>query len=243
MSDLVANVAARVGETQQREHALAVRAMFDRISPTYDKLNRTLSWGIDQRWRKKAIACLGELPAGSILDLCAGTLDLSQALEAHYIDRTIVAGDFAQAMLRAGRHKVSARTALHALDAQHLPYQDASFAGVICGFGLRNMAEPLRGLQEMRRVLKPRGRLVILEFFRPTTVWTRFFHTVYGRLVLPSCGRLVSGDEEAYGYLSKSMLGFWTRTECEQALSEVGFTRVQGINLTGAIASIVVGTL
>jgi ubiquinone/menaquinone biosynthesis methyltransferase len=223
-------------------HALAVRRMFGRVSPTYDLLNRVMSWGIDRRWRDRALNVLGaEAPAGTLFDCCAGTLDLAAAIATRWPERRIVAGDFAPEMLRAGRRKLpgSARTVV--CDAMQLPFAEGSFAGISNGFGMRNLADPRRGVAEAHRVLVPGGVFVVLEFFRPTRVVTRAFHAVYARGLLPLMGRLISGDGEAYRYLSRSMRGFLTREEMEQSLRDAGFTRVRGIDLTLGIASIVWG--
>jgi demethylmenaquinone methyltransferase/2-methoxy-6-polyprenyl-1,4-benzoquinol methylase len=208
MARLVAEIDARHAEAQAG-HALAVRSMFDRISPTYDLLNRALSWGIDQRWRAQALQALAaDLPDGPLLDLCAGTLDLACALRGRWRDRPIVGADFAQDMLRRGRGKLTGPAALAVADAQQLPFAAKSFAGVVCGFGMRNLADPEQGLAEVRRVLRPGGVCVVLEFFKPMRWPTRLFHAFYGNLLLPVVGRLVSGDAEAYAYLSRSMQGF-----------------------------------
>jgi demethylmenaquinone methyltransferase / 2-methoxy-6-polyprenyl-1,4-benzoquinol methylase len=241
MARLVAEIDARHAEAQEG-HALAVRAMFDRISPTYDLLNRTLSWGIDRRWRVRALRALArDLPEGALLDLCAGTLDLAQAMRGRWQDRPIVGADFARDMLRRGRDKLAGQALLAVADAQQLPFASESFAGVVCGFGMRNLADPTRGMAEVRRVLKPGGGFVVLEFFRPTRWSTRLFHAFYGNLLLPTVGRLVSGDAEAYAYLSRSMQGFATRDEFVASLREVGFRHVESSDLTFGIASIVRG--
>jgi ubiquinone/menaquinone biosynthesis methyltransferase len=236
---LVPDVAARASASQG--HAHAVRRMFDRISPTYDLLTRLLSFGIDQRWRARALELLArDLPEGALLDVCAGTLDLSLALRGRFAGRKILALDFARDMLLAGRGK--APGALLAVgDAMQLPIRSASSAGFICGFGVRNLSDPRAGLREAARVLKPGGVCVVLEFFRPQSVFTRIFHTLYAQLVLPTLGRLVSGDAEAYRYLSRSMKGFLSRTEYEAAMREAGFREVQGYDLTFGVASVVRG--
>ena len=210
------SIDAPVAAVQARDqapsgHALAVRRMFDRISPTYDVLNRLMSFGVDRRWRKRALAALfAELPEGPLLDLCAGTLDLAEAMEARAPERTLVAADFARDMLVAGRPKVL-QAGLAQADAMVLPFGTGAFAGVICGFGMRNLARPAAGIQEVYRVLRPGGVFVVLEFFRPTRPWTHLFHGAYGRFLLPLMGGMVSGDAGAYRYLSQSMRGFLSR--------------------------------
>lgn len=236
---LVPEVQARAGASES--HATAVRRMFDRISPTYDLLNRLLSFGIDQRWRARALNELArDLPEGAILDVCAGTLDLSRALRFRFPERRILALDFARDMLVAGRGK--AEGALLAVgDAMKLPVRTASAAGFICGFGVRNLSDPAAGLREAARVLKPGGVCIVLEFYRPENPITRVFHAVYAQVVLPTLGRIISGDAEAYRYLSRSMRGFLSRPEYEAAMRDAGFRDVQGFDLTFGIASIVRG--
>src|SRR5690349_11282061 len=187
--------------------------MFDRISPTYDLLNRIMSVGIDRRWRARALNVLDQaLPDGPLLDSCAGTLDLAAAMEARFTARRVVAADFSREMLVKGRDKVR-RVPVAVGDAMHLPFADQSFAGMTCGFGMRNLSKPERGLSEAHRVLKPGGAFVVLEFYRPATLLMRIFHGLYGRFVLPTVGFMVSRDKEAYSYLARSMQGFFTRVE------------------------------
>lgn len=242
---LVAEVAER-SAPMQKAHAVAVRSMFDRISPTYDLLNRLLSLGIDRVWRRKALDQLARaLPeSGPIVDLCAGTLDLAGAVEARFPERRVVALDFAREMLVAGRAagKVrAATTRLAVTDAMRLPLADDCLAGVVCGFGMRNLADPRAGIREVLRTLRPGGVFVTLEFYKPTRLATRTFHTLYGDLVLPTVGSIVSRDREAYSYLSRSMKGFLTRAEYESALVETGFLDVSGRDLLFGIASLVRG--
>ena len=237
MANLIAEVGART--TGQSEHAVAVRSMFDRISPTYDLLNRLLSMGIDKSWRKRALERLAErVPAGPMLDSCAGTLDLAQAVEQRFPDRPVLAADFAREMIVRGQGKV-ARASLAVGDAMRLPVQSGVLAGMTCAFGMRNLSSPEEGIREAYRVLKPGGVFVVLEFYRPSTPFMRLFHGVYARLVLPSVGFLVSRDKEAYGYLARSMKGFYTRKEFEELGRKVGFSEVSGEELSFGIASLV----
>ncbi|MDD9941744.1 MAG: ubiquinone/menaquinone biosynthesis methyltransferase [Myxococcales bacterium] len=235
-------------------HALAVQQMFDRISPTYDLLNRVMSFGVDRRWRKRALAVLAsDLPPGPLLDLCAGTGDLSRALADMAPERPVVAADFSREMLGAGRAAgafgsvpsdggaAASVVGLTQADAMVLPFCDAAFAGAVCGFGIRNVEDPEACMREVRRVLRPGGTFVVLEFLRPTRPWTYLFHAIYGRLVLPAAGAVISGEAPAYRYLSRSMRGFMSRVECERAMVRAGFSDVRGQDLTLGIASLIWG--
>jgi ubiquinone/menaquinone biosynthesis methyltransferase len=213
-----------------------VQAMFDRIAPTYDTLNRVLSLGIDRDWRRKAISALGDIHGRRVLDVCAGTLDLSTlALDA---GAEVVATDFSQAMLSRGRGKIL--VPMLRADALALPFADDSFAGVVCGFGLRNLPDARAGLDEMRRVTKPGGRCVILDFFRPQRVVTRAVQAIYNRRVLPLVGGALSGDLCAYKYLASSIESFASRAQVEAMCRDAGFLRVDGTDLTLGVAALVV---
>jgi ubiquinone/menaquinone biosynthesis methyltransferase len=215
-----------------------VRAMFDRIAPTYDRSNRVLSAGIDVAWRRRAVRALDGAPPGPILDLCAGTMDLTAMVLRARPEARVVAADFAPQMLAAGKAKAP-RAETVVADALSLPFADGEFAAVICGFGVRNLADPARGAREVRRVLQPGGVFVVLEFFRPTTLATRAFHAAYARAVLPRVGGAISGDRGAYAYLASSMKAFLPRRDYEAMLAREGFARVRGEELTFGVASIV----
>jgi ubiquinone/menaquinone biosynthesis methyltransferase len=220
-------------------HAAGVRDMFDRIAPTYDTLNRLLSAGIDVRWRKQAIETLAARPEGAILDSCAGTMDLTAMIAKRWPNERVVAGDFAAQMLDAGKQKAPNAERVVA-DAMAMPFDDASFAAMICGFGMRNLADTRRGVREARRVLKKGGVFTTLEFFRPTSVATKVFHGVYGNVVLPTVGGLISGDRSAYAYLNQSMKHFVTRAQYEELCRAEGFRVTSAEDLTLGIASLVV---
>lgn len=239
-AELRPDLGARQGAGES--HAAAVQGMFDRISPTYDLLNRVLSAGIDTRWRKRALDVLAaELVEGPLFDCCAGTLDLAAAMSARWPERTLVAGDFSREMLVRGRGKPKGSCALVVADAMHLPLPSDRFAAMTCGFGIRNVAQPALAIGEAYRVLKPGGVFLVLEFFKPTQLTTRAFHAGYARGILPLVGGLISGERKAYRYLSESMQGFLTRDEFETAMRAAGFRDVHGFDLTLGIASIVWG--
>ena len=174
----------------------------------------------------------------AVLDVCAGTLDLA-ALAAG-AGAEVVATDFSHAMLASGRGKVPVPVVR--ADALALPFSDAQFDGLICGFGLRNLDDTLAGLAEMRRVLKPGGRAVVLDFFRPRRAVTRAVQALYNQRVLPLVGGLVSGDRGAYRYLADSIERFATRSDVERMCREVGFGSARSEDLTLGIASMVVAS-
>lgn len=237
MTEPIAEVSARLGV--EAAHMSAARTMFERIAPTYDLLNRLMSAGVDRRWRARAIAEVERSPAGPVLDLCAGTMDLTALLVRVRPRDRVVAVDFAPAMLEAGRRKAPGAEVVVA-DAASLPFDGATFAAVVCGFGMRNLADPAAGAREARRVLRPGGRFVTLELFRPTRRTTRAFHTAYARWALPALGGWLSGDRRAYEYLARSMTEFLTRQEYVEVLEGAGFGPIRSFDLTLGVASIVV---
>jgi ubiquinone/menaquinone biosynthesis methyltransferase len=234
----IPDVRARRGE--EGAHGAAARSMFDRIAPTYDTLNRLMSAGTDTRWRARAVAMLASAPRGPVLDLCAGTMDLTALLVRVRPGERIVAVDFSPAMLDAGRSKAPGVEVVVG-DATALPFADGEFSAVVCGFGMRNLSDPRAGVREVRRVLRPGGIFVTLELFRASRLATRAFHRAYASVVLPAIGGWLSGDRSAYEYLARSMAGFLTREEYERVLVECGFTHVRGSDLTLGVASIVRG--
>ncbi|MCL2778907.1 MAG: menaquinone biosynthesis decarboxylase [Polyangiaceae bacterium] len=239
----IANASARKASPQA--HAHANRAMFDRIAPTYDLLNRMMSFGIDKRWRARAAKMIAEAIRarhGAVLDLCAGTLDLSAMLEGVLPASTrLVACDASEKMLALGNHKVT-RTEIVAGDALALPFADASFSAVVCGFGMRNLSDLAKGVREVRRVLEPGGVFVTLELFAPTLLRTRVIDRALLGTALPALGSVVAGDRQAYTYLAESMRGFVTRGEYERFLRSEGFGLVTSFDLLFGVASLVRAT-
>ncbi|MFN2383656.1 MAG: class I SAM-dependent methyltransferase [Gemmatimonadota bacterium] len=218
-----------------------VRAMFERIAPRYDALNRLLSAGIDRRWRRLAVDALAPRDGARYLDCCAGTLDLAAAISARAPRATVVAADFALPMLLRGRRKaLAAPGAVFPLvaDALRLPFPNQTFAGATIAFGLRNLSDPAAGLAELARVLAPAARLVVLEFTTPPQPVIRAVYHAYFHHVLPRIGALVSGDGEAYRYLPDSVAAFPDVRRLGQLCVAAGFRQVQWRLLTGGIAAL-----
>jgi ubiquinone/menaquinone biosynthesis methyltransferase len=223
-----------------------VRGMFNRVAGRYDAANRIMSAGVDVMWRKKAIRQLldglGETPR--LLDLGAGTLDGAIELARQRPGARVAGADFAREMLRVGRGKLPAGAAIdtHAADGHRLPYRDGAFDGAFSAFCVRNFADLPVAMAELRRVVRPGGRVAILEFFRPEK--TRFFFDkVWNARVLPLVGWAVTGDRAAYRYLPESIGKFYSLAEMEALLGRVGFGAVAGQPLfPSGVASLVVAS-
>lgn len=202
-----------------------VRAMFARIAPTYDGLNRFLSLGIDQRWRRRAAACL-ELPrGGSALDVCCGTGDLAFALARRGV--RVLGLDFTPELLLRAEGKrprcdSGGLTRFGLADALRLPLRSASFDGATIAFGLRNVADRRDCLLELRRVVRPGGRVVVLEFQMPRGLLGPLYRAYFTGL-LPLLGRLFSRDPGAYSYLPASVLAWPSAEQLEAEMAGLGF--------------------
>jgi demethylmenaquinone methyltransferase/2-methoxy-6-polyprenyl-1,4-benzoquinol methylase len=211
--------------------------MFDAIAPRYDLLNHLLSAGIDRRWRRRAIASLGLTGRETLIDVCTGTADV--ALEARDAGR-VVGVDFAGAMLALGLRKVHAsgsvgRIVLVRGDAMGLPVHDRSADAATVAFGIRNVQRPEVACAEMARVLRPGGRLAILEFGVPRMRGVSTLYLWYFRRVLPFIGRMISGHTGAYSYLPASVGTFPSPAEFMTILRQAGFAEVRAVPLTFGI--------
>jgi demethylmenaquinone methyltransferase/2-methoxy-6-polyprenyl-1,4-benzoquinol methylase len=217
-----------------------VRDMFTAIAPRYDLLNHVLSLNIDRRWRRRAVDRLEwrAAPGGAYLDLCAGTLDLAAELARRRGFRgRVVGADFVVPMLKLGLGKAGGLRGVGA-DALELPFADRTFDGLTIGFGLRNLTDTDAGLAEMARVLKPGGRLVILEFATPTMWPMRPLYLFYFRRVLPQIGRWVSKHTSAYSYLPASVAGLPEPETLGGLIAAAGMRDVGHEALTCGIARI-----
>jgi demethylmenaquinone methyltransferase / 2-methoxy-6-polyprenyl-1,4-benzoquinol methylase len=227
-------VTADVSKSPQR-----IAGMFDAIAARYDLLNHLLSAGIDVRWRARAIAALRLRGRERVLDLCTGTADLAIAAargRPHAAAR-VVGVDFAGAMLRVGRDKICRaglgdRIALVRADATRVPVADGSVDAITIAFGIRNVERIEAACAEMRRVLRPAGRLAILEFAVPTSPGFSQLYLWYCRHVLPRVGRAVSRHGAAYDYLPASIDAFASPSEFVKVLRQAGFAEVEAVPLT-----------
>jgi demethylmenaquinone methyltransferase/2-methoxy-6-polyprenyl-1,4-benzoquinol methylase len=221
--------------------------MFDSIAPRYDLLNRTLSAGLDQRWRKQAVAALELGATANVLDLCTGTADLAVAAIARNPAATVVGIDFSGAMLQLGLKKVreggmSKRIRLVRGDATRIPLADGTCDAATIGFGIRNVAEPEGALDELARVLRPGARLAILEFGQPKIPGIRTAYAWYFKYLLPLVGRFVSRHQSAYSYLPASVGTFPAPAEFARTIERHGFVAVRAVPLTFGIVYLYIAT-
>lgn len=219
-----------------------MRRMFDRIAPRYDLFNDLLSAGVHRRWRERAVDAIAPRPGRRYLDLCAGTLDLAAAIRERAPGASVVGADFSLPMLARGAAKLGpdAPPAV-AGDALRLPFGDRIFAGCTIAFGLRNLADFTAGLAEMRRVLAPGGRLVVLEFTTPPGALFRRVYHLYFHHVLPVAGGMIAGDRSAARYLPDSVSEFPDGTSLAALLRDAGFADVRFGFLTRGIAALHTG--
>jgi demethylmenaquinone methyltransferase/2-methoxy-6-polyprenyl-1,4-benzoquinol methylase len=209
--------------------------MFDRVAPRYDLANTVLSLGRDRRWRERAARATG-LAAGEVaVDVACGTGALTAELARLEPRASVLGMDFSWEMVRRADGRV---LGLAVADAMRLPLRDASVDVVTIAFGLRNLPEPGQGLLELRRVLRPGGRLVVCEFSRPVVPVLRQVYDRYLHRLLPLAARRISSDPEAYLYLARSISAWPDRPELARWLQDAGFEGVRWQDLSGGIVAL-----
>lgn len=218
-----------------------VQRMFDRISGVYDVMNSVMTAGLHTDWRDRAVDLSRVGPGSDALDLCCGTGDLTLALRERIgPDGRVVGADFSEPMLARAREKSGqsgvAVEFAHA-DALALPYADASFDAVTVGFGARNLADLDQGIAEMARVLRPGGRLVILEITQPTREPMKSFFSFWFDRAVPAIGE-VAGDPDAYSYLPESVRSFPDPRALAAKLDSAGFDDIRWLLLAGGIIAV-----
>ena len=240
---------AQSSERPQRsseQFSAQVNRMFDRIAGHYDVMNSLMTAGLHHRWRQRT-AARAELSEGnSALDVCCGTGDLALELAGHVGSTgTVIGCDFSQPMLELARAKSVERWATNVrfelADALDLPYEERSFDAVTVGFGVRNLADLDAGLAEMVRVLKPGGRLVILEITQPTRPPLSTFYSLWFDRLVPLMG-MFAGDRDAYSYLPESVRSFPSPRGLAERMAVAGLERIRVTVLAGGIIAIHSGT-
>jgi demethylmenaquinone methyltransferase / 2-methoxy-6-polyprenyl-1,4-benzoquinol methylase len=230
-----------VPERDSEEFASQVRGMFDRIAGVYDLMNSAMTAGLHHQWRERAVDRAEVGPGSDALDVCCGTGDLALALRRRIgPDGRVVGCDFSEPMLEIARRK-SGEEGLPVefgwADALELPYGERSFNAVTIGFGARNLADLERGISEMARVLRPGGRLVILEITRPHREPLATFYSLWFDRLVPVIGTL-AGDPEAYSYLPTSVRTFPEPEQLAGMLDAAGFEEVRWLLLAGGIVAV-----
>lgn len=232
------------GEGSKQEQ---IRRMFDKIAPSYDRLNHALSLGIDRRWRRTAVDALGKHKPQQILDIATGTGDFALLLAKRIKPQHIVGADISEGMMAVGREKVKEEGLQNFISFQHedcmqLSFPDGSFDAVTSSYGVRNFQNLDKGLQEMQRVLRPGGHLLIVELTPPPRFPMKQLFWLYAHVVMPLLGRLISHDDSAYTYLPASMEAFPQPEQMEGILRKAGFAEVQWRRFTFGISTMYLAT-
>jgi demethylmenaquinone methyltransferase/2-methoxy-6-polyprenyl-1,4-benzoquinol methylase len=219
-----------------------IAGMFDAIAWRYDRLNHLLSAGLDKRWRRRAVRELRLKKGDRVIDVCSGTADLAiesagrEAVRRPWSGWTSPERCSRSGSTRIRRAGLASRVSLARGDAMALPFADAAFDAGTIAFGIRNVADPLRGCRELCRVLRPGGRIAILEFGMPETPVLAALYAWYFRHVLPRIGRLISRHSDAYEYLPASVAAFPSGTAFVTILQQAGFRDVRCVRLAvGAV--------
>ncbi|MEE8541669.1 MAG: bifunctional demethylmenaquinone methyltransferase/2-methoxy-6-polyprenyl-1,4-benzoquinol methylase UbiE [Desulfobacterales bacterium] len=219
-----------------------VRRHFNTVAGNYDLMNTILSFGIHHLWKRNALKMLALKPTDRVLDLCGGTGDLA-VLATRYLAsaQQIILYDINPDMIKAGLAKRSAAQTRRQIayiqgDAERMALADQCFDAVMVGFGMRNLTHMIKGFAEIYRVLRPGGKMICLEFSKPTTPWFRWLYDLYSFYIMPIVGKLVVGSRKAYTYLPESIRLFSLPNELKVILEEIGFTKVIYRKLTNGIA-------
>lgn len=223
-----------------------IKAMFDTIAPKYDFLNHLLSMGIDKGWRKKVVRKVTKESPLTLLDMATGTADLAIALSKKNEKCKIVGGDLSPMMLEVGRRKVatkglSKRIELKEFNVMSIPFEDGRFDVVTAAFGVRNFENLLHGLSEMYRVTRLGGKIFILEFSKPRKGLISALYLFYFLKILPTIGRLISKNDNAYSYLPDSVMTFPCGSDFLSVLSKSGYSNCKAEMLSFGIATIYSG--
>lgn len=218
-----------------------VGEMFDSIAPAYDFMNRAMTLGIDRRWRSKAVGMLGQ--PRNILDVATGTGDLALLLASRIPGATVTGIDLSEGMISVGRKKIAqagldSRIKLVAGDCLALPFADNTFDCITVAYGVRNFADIPAGLREMQRVLRPGGRLCIIELSVPVNRVVKPFYNIYTRGVIPALGRLISHDSRAYSYLPESIAAVPQRSAMTALMEAAGLRNATFRPLTFGVCTI-----
>ena len=234
------------GSTRSKKEQVA--EMFDDIAVRYDLLNRILSGGIDIRWRKKALRELSSIQPQLVLDIATGTADVAiMACKQLPSIQHITGIDISNGMLDVGRKKIkqlnlSEKIVLKQADSALIPFDTASFDAATVAFGVRNFQHLEDGLREIHRVLKPGGKLVVLEFSKPQNPLIRAFYKVYMRFVTPSVGNWFSKNRDAYAYLDESIRKFPEGKRFVDIMQQIGYQKPYYKTLSFGICTIYCGT-
>jgi demethylmenaquinone methyltransferase/2-methoxy-6-polyprenyl-1,4-benzoquinol methylase len=233
-------------KTSSREKKEQVAEMFNNIAGRYDFLNRFLSAGIDLRWRKKAIRQLASLQPKTMLDVATGTADMALLADQLLHPDKIIGIDISEGMLDVGRQKINqqGRSAVIELlkgDSEAINFPNDTFDAVMVAFGVRNFQDLERGLSEIRRVLKPGGRLVILEFSKPKAPVVKTIYQLYMKWITPGLGKLFSKNREAYQYLDESIRRFPEREKLVAVMNQTGYQQSNYKTLSLGICCIYCG--
>lgn len=217
--------------------------MFDNIAGKYDFLNHVLSLGIDKGWRRKAIRSIKGIAPRQILDVATGTGDLAIAAALELPEARITGIDIAAQMLEVGKVKIAERSlsdriGMTVADSENLPYADHHFDAVLCAYGTRNFQDLHKGLAEMNRVMRPGGKLAILEFSKPRTFPVKQLFAFYFKYILPLLGKMVSKHATAYTYLPDSVMAFPEGRDFCAILEQCGFKNAKATPLTFGISSL-----